>query len=287
MGKIALPLILGVLLICPGNLESKHLFIKMGLGLCQNETLEDSWVINPTFYDFRITGPKNISPGFDGTLELIYKFHRNFGLSLGTGFIWKKSRGHTCLSSPIADEFPLGDIEFTPVVYSSITPIYLTGMIFLPISSSFLLNFLGGVGYYFGNFEGQKAIEGDGGAENPLFVKNRLVWKFKCNTQTFGFHVGIGMDLAIAPPLYLNLEFLFRKANFGKHETSVQEMKGRGRGVTRAHIIGETGKNLGGEWTFLYAQKIRIVDSRRDIDYRVMQLDNLGFVTRVGLKFTF
>lgn len=287
MAKIICSLILGTLLVFPANLESGQLYMRIGLGLCQSGKLEDSWLINPIHYDFEITDPKAISAGYDVTVELMYQFHRNFGVSLGTGSVWQKAGGHTCLCSPFADEYPLGDIEFTPVISSDIIPVYLTGVFFLPVSSFLQLNILGGIGYYHGNLETYKAVEEDEGAENPLRVKNRLVWKYEHSGQTFGVHGGIGADLALMPPLFLSIEFLYRKAEFKDFKTSAQQVRGTGWGPFFAHQMNENGEQWGGDSTFFYAQKIKIVDSQRDIDYSVARYDCSGFVMRVGIKFRF
>jgi hypothetical protein len=287
MAKTISCLILAALLVYPANLESGQLFLKMGLGLCQSGKLEDSWLIIPIHYDFEITDPIGIPPGYDVTLELMYKFHRNFGVSLGTGSIWQKAGGRTCLCSPFADEYPLGDIEFTPVISTEIIPVYLTGVFFLPISSFVQLNIFGGIGYYFGNLATHKAVEEDEGAENPLREKNRLVWKYEYNGQAVGVHAGIGADLALMPPLFLSLEFLYRKAEFKDFKTSFQQIRGIGWGPFFAHQMNETGEQWGGDSTFLYAQKIKIEDSQRDIDYSVARYDSSGFIMRVGVKFRF
>ncbi len=259
----------------------------MGLGLCQSGKLEDSWLIDPIHYGFEITNPKAVSPGYDITLELIYRFHRNFGISIGTGSIWQKAGGHSCLCSPFADEFPLGDIEFTPVISADIIPVYLTGIFFLPVSSFLQLNVFGGVGYYNGSLETLKAVEEDYGAENPLRVKNRLVWKYEYKGQTVGVHAGIGADLALMPPLFLSVEFLYRKAEFKDFKTSAQRVRGTGWGPFFANQMKEDGERWGGDSTFLYAQKIKIVDSQRDIDYSVARYNSSGFIMRVGVKFRF
>lgn len=287
MRKILACLILAALLVFPANLEAGQLFLKMALGLCQSGKLEDSWLVNPVHYDFDVMDPKALSPGYDLTLELMFQFHRNFGISLGTGSIWQKGAGHTCLCSPFADEYPLGDIEFTPVVSTEIIPVYLTGIFFLPVSSLLQLNFLGGVGYYHGNLETYKAVEGDYGAENPLREKNRLIWKYEYSGQTVEVHAGVGADWALMPPLFLSLEFLYRKAEFKDFKTSAQQVRGEGWGPFFAHQMNENGEQWGGDSTFLYAQKIKIVDSERDIDYSVARYDCSGFVLRIGIKFRF
>jgi hypothetical protein len=138
-----------------------------------------------------------------------------------------------------------------------------------------------------GNLETHKAVEEDEGAENPLREKNRLVWKYEYSGQTVGIHAGVGANLAIMPPIFLSLEFLYRKAEFKDFKTSSQQIRGTGWGPFFAHQMNETGEQWGGDSTFLYAQKIKIEDSQRDIDYSVARYDSSGFIMRVGIKFRF
>ena len=283
MRKYVYPIILGLILISPLNLESKGFFVKMAFGISSGGNISDSWNLNQGLYDY--TQSQGEKPGLemDLALELIFQIHPNIGLSLGTGTFSKRIHGSTRLFTPYGPGEPVADFSLTPELISDITPIYLTAILTFPIMPSFQVNLRGGIGYYMGSIRGGKLDENWEADKNPAMIANRLLWKFESSTNALGFHAGAEIDIAVHGNVFFFMETLYREGSFKKFKASLKDNTNQGL----SNGIGQTGEGLGEESTFFYAQKVLSVEQEKDIDYRISNFKFSGFSFRVGLKIGF
>ncbi len=284
MRKHLYPIILGLILMSPLNLESKQFFVKMAFGISSgSRNITDSWHLNPGMYDYTVSQGEKPGLEMDLALELIVQIHPNIGLSLGTGYFSRKLKGSTRLFTPFGQNEPVENFSLAPELASDITPIYLTAILTFPIKPSLQVNFQGGIGYYLGSIRGGKLEEGYEADINPAMIANRLLWKFESNANTIGFHAGIEIDIALHGNMFFFVETLYREASFKRFEASLRENTNQGL----SNGIGETGENLGEDSTFFYAQKVLSTEQEKDIDYRISNFNFSGFSFRVGLKIGF
>ena len=283
MRKHVYPLILGLILMSPLNLESKEFFVKMAFGISSGGNITDSWHLNPGMYDYTVSQGEKPSLEMDLALELIFQIHPNIGLSLGTGTFSRRLNGSTPLFTPFGQNEPVENFSLAPELVSDITPIYLTAILTFPIKPSLKVNFQGGIGYYMGSIRSGKLEENYEADINPAMIANRLLWKFESSANTIGFHAGTEIDIAVHENVFFFIETLYREASFKKFEASLRNNTNQGL----SNGIGQTGENLGEESTFFYAQKVLSVEQEKDIDYRISSLKFSGFSFRVGLKIGF
>ena len=283
MRKHVYPLILGLILMSPLNLESKEFFVKMAFGISSGGNITDSWHLNPGMYDYTVSQGEKPSLEMDLALELIFQIHPNIGLSLGTGTFSRSLNGSTPLFTPFGQNEPVENFSLAPELVSDITPIYLTAILTFPIKPSLKVNFQGGIGYYMGSIRSGKLEENYEADINPAMIANRLLWKFESSANTIGFHAGTEIDIAVHENVFFFIETLYREASFKKFEASLRNNTNQGL----SNGIGQTGENLGEDSTFFYAQKVLSVEQEKDIDYRISNFNFSGFSFRVGLKIGF
>ncbi len=283
MRKHVYPIILGLILMIPLNLESKDFFVKMAFGISSGGNITDSWNLNPAMYDYSVSQGEKPSLEMDLALELIYQIHPNIGFSLGTGTFSRRLYGNAHLFIPFGQNEPVENFFLTPELASDITPFYLSAILTFPIKPSFQVNFQGGIGYYMGSIRGGKIEENYDADTNPAMIANRLLWKFESNANTIGFHAGAEIDISIHGNVFFFIETLYREGSFKKFEASLRENTNMGLSAG----IGQTGENLGEDSTFFYAQKVLSVEPEKDIDYRLSNFKFSGFSFRVGLKIGF
>ena len=258
----------------------------MNFGLFTGGNVADSWQLDPEYYDYTITRGEKSNPGLDLSLEFIFQLHPNIGFSLGSGYVSKNLAGSAGQFTSTDINETVRDFACSPELSSEMIPIYLTAIFSFPARSSVQIYFLGGLGYYWGKIKGSTIVENYQEYTNPSMIANRLMWKFESRANAIGFHAGAGMDFNISTNMFLSVEAFYRAATFKDFKVSVQEIRD---GVPHFHAvsIGETGEDLGGDTTFFYAQKIKDVDARKDIDYRITHFKHSGISFRAGLKFKF
>lgn len=283
MRKYIYPIILGLILMIPLNLESKGFFVKMAFGISSGGDISDSWNLNPGLYDYTQSQGEKSGREMDLALELIFQIHPNIGLSLGTGTFSKRIHGSTRIFTPFGSGEPVANFSLAPELISDITPIYLTAILTFPIMPSFQVNIQGGIGYYWGSIRGGKLDENWEADINPAMIANRLLWKFESSANAIGFHAGAEIDIAVHGNVFFFMEALYREGNFKKFNASLRNNTNPGL----SNGIGQTGEDLGEESTFFYAQKVISVEQEKDIDYRISKLKFSGYSFRVGLKIGF
>ncbi len=283
MKKFIFPILLGLLLLWPLRLESKRLFVKMTFGLSSGGSIIDAWHLNPDFYDYTLYQGEKPNPGTDLALELIYQLHPNIGLSLGTGYVSRRLNGTAGFFIPQGQNEPVENFTLTPELNSDITPIYLTAVLTFPLNPSFRVNFQGGIGYYLSSIRAGEIEENYAADINPAMIANRLLWRFESKDNAIGFHAGAGVDIALYENIFFLIEALYRFADFKKITTSLQDITNE----VFASMGPGRGEDLGEDSTFFYAQKIRVVEEEKDMDYRISRIDFSGFSVRVGVKIGF
>jgi len=286
MKKYFFPYLLCFIFLFPLSLESKQIYVKMNFGLFTGGNVTDSWQLNPEYYDYTITKGERTTPGLDFSLEFIFQIHPNIGLSLGTGYISRNLSGSLGQFTSLDTNEVVRDFSCSPGLSSEMIPVYLTAIFSFPVSSSVQINFLGGAGYYLGDIKGSKIVEIYQEYTNPSMIANRLIWKFESKANAVGYHGGMGVDVSFSSHMDFSFEALYKAVDFKDFKVSVQKIRD---GVPHVHAetIGETGEDLGGDTTFFYVQKIKDVDVRKDIDYRITHFKYSGISFRAGLKFKF
>ncbi len=283
MRRYIYTIILGLILLSPLNLESKQFFMKMAFGISSGGNINDSWHLNPGLYDYTVSQGEKPSQQMDLALELIFQIHPNIGLSLGTGYFSRRLNGSARLFVPFGQNEPVENFSLAPELASDITPVHLPAISTFPIKPSLQVNFQGGIGYYLGSIRGGKLEKRYEADINPAMIANRLLWKFESNANTIGFHAGIEIDIALHGNMFFIVETIYREASFKRFKASLRENTNQGL----SGGIGQTGKNLGEDSTFFYAQKVVSVEQEKDIDYRISNFNFSGFSFRVGLKIGF
>ena len=286
MKKYFFPLLLCFIFLFPLSLKSKQFYVKMNFGLLTGGNITDSWQLNPEYYDYTISKVEKSNPGLDLTLEFIFQIHPNIGFSVGSGYVSRNLAGSTGQFTSTDMTETVRDFACSPELSSEMIPVYLTAIFSFPVRSSVQINFLAGLGYYLGKIKGSKIVENYQEYTNPSMIANRLMWKFESHANAIGLHAGAGIDLAFSSNMFFSIEALYKVAKFKDFKVSVQEIRD-GVAELQAVLIGETGEDLGGDSTFLYAQKIKDVDARKDIDYRITHFKYSGISFRAGFKFKF
>lgn len=276
MKKFVLLIILGLFLLWPFHLSSKQFFGKITFGLFTGGSVNDIW--QPTsYYEYTTLEGERAGPGMDVNLEFIYQFHPNISFSLGTGYFSKKVNGSTgLLTSPEGGDF-IGDFSYSPELDMEIYSVFLSAIYSFPVMPTARLNFLGGVGFYFGWIECTE-VNWRNETADPRSHWNYFTWRFESNVNSIGFHFGTGIDINLAPSMFLTGEALYRLGKFKNFQTSIVELYSQ---------YGFESEELGTDSTFLYAQQIMGSEEQGDIDYRVADFSYSGFSFFIGFKFKF
>lgn len=280
MKKHIIPLIFCLLLLYPINLESSQFNIKIGLGLFQGGKIQDVWRTKTDFYDYTSIPGEKTELGLDISLELLFQINSSFGFSLGTGYISKAFSGSVG-QFKVPDTGDLsGDFSYSPMFNSDMYPFYFTAIWSHPVRLNARLNFLGGVGYYFGKI---KCLSDNFSSNlHDLDMQwSYFSWIYESNINTIGFHLGTGLEIDLSNKSFLFVEALYRGVKFKKFKTSHIYSSSS----LLVQIIGEGRKELGGESTFMYAQRLSGDETWGDIDYRFYNLNFSGLFFRVGVKF--
>jgi len=275
MKKFVLLVIVGVLFLSSFQLRADDkLAVKMSFGLAYGGNVEGQVVSTTGFFGYQAAEPEKAGSGMDFTLEFTYQLNPSFGLALGFGFINKSMKSHSGIFTD--DQVMLATFWYEPEFASEIYPITLSGVFTLPMSDSFDLNLLGGVGYYFGNVEVRepnKSVLTD----NPDYFGYHFTWIMKSRVNTIGYHAGGGFDISAGGGLIITLEALYRGVSFSNFDTSViQDL-----------LPFNPPEGLWGNSTFLYAEQQGGDVDMGDLDYPVTNISLTGFVFKAGFKLRF
>lgn len=266
----------------PSGLESRQFELKLGLGFSSYGKVEDTWVMTTNFYDLHISSGEKTSMPLDVTIEIVYKFNPNFGLSFGTGYISKGISGTLGRFSFPKGSGPSGDFSFNPLIDSRLYPLCLSAILSYPVTLEGKIFILGGLGYYFGRIKCLDAYL----QYNLQESENQwgyFDWKYKSNFNSLGYHGGIGFEYEVSNVASLFIEAIYRIVNIRKFNSIHID-------VEESHIfeiLGDEIKGLADKSTFLYAQRLGGEEAWGDIDYRVTNLSYSGISLRLGFKLKF
>jgi hypothetical protein len=234
------------------------------------------------FYDLHISSGEKTAMPLDVTIEIVYKFGPNFGLSFGTGYISKGISGTLGRFSFPKGSGPSGDFSSNPLIDSRLYPVYLSAIWSYPVMLEGEIYILGGLGYYFGRIKCLDAYL----QYNLQESENQwgyFDWKYKSNFNSLGYHGGIGFEYEVSNKTSLFIKAIYRIVNirkFNSIHTDVEESR-------IFDILGDEIKGLAGKSTFLYAQRFGGEEAWGDIVYRITNLNYSGISLRLGFKFQF
>jgi hypothetical protein len=173
----------------------------------------------------------------DFRAEIVFKLSRNFGISIGSGYILAKNSGNYSFAFDFANEYEEDYYEkidqnanyFQSYNVSSI-PVTLDAYLFLPIGKreTFKIFAHAGAGYYFGrlkhtiDFDGtfiyERFVSGNLDVQEDISTKALLTEK--ANSNSWGFHGGLGLDVKLTRLLSIGAEVSGRHVNFRDWEGS-------------------------------------------------------------------
>ena len=266
----------------PSSLESRQFELKLGLGFSSYGKVEDMWVMTTNFYELQLSSGEKTGLPLDVSIEFVYKFNPNFGLSFGTGYISKGITGSLGRFSFPKGSDPSGDFSFNPFFDSRLYPLCLSAILSYPIILEGKIFVLGGLGYYFGRIKCLDAYL----QYNLQESENQwgyFDWKYKSNFNSLGYHGGIGFEYEVSNVASLFIEAIYRILNIRKFNSIHTD-------VEESHIfeiLGDEIKGLADKSTFLYAQRLGGEEAWGDIDYRVTNLSYSGISLRLGFHFKF
>lgn len=262
MKKRILLLILVVIFLLPAPLQAKSLFIKMSLGIASGGDIDDILITRPEFAGYISIGQDKKSKLGQGVyMELIYQVSPHLSFSVGNGYLYKLLTGNTAEFAPPAFK---GKYFLTPEFSAEAIPIYISAVFTFPIKTSFQINIMGGLGYYFGTFESKSKWRTP---DYPGYTTwEYRSWNFKGSDRAIGFHLGAGFDLGLYENLFMTLDARYRTVNFNSIKSQAE---------------------LGVDTTLFYLEFYESKHTQVDFDYRVNQVSLSGFSLQGGFKFRF
>jgi len=245
------------------NLQAEHVFLKISLGLLSGGGINDS-LSHPEYAPYMALGYQektHLSGEF--SLGLSYQLSSHLRFSLGGGYLMGRLKGEDAVYFNPTD---LGPPEFNlyPRLDSTVYSVCFSVLYSIPLNPSFYVNFLGGIGYYFGSFEHRT----DWYASSIPPYDNKLIYKtrsFQGNANTLGTHLGTGFDLETMENIFLSLDVLFRRVDF-------KNLK----------IKDSTDMNTPQFYIGLYESR-----DLSDLEYQVPKISMGGILIRIGLKCRF
>jgi hypothetical protein len=275
-------LILCFWLLSPLNLEAGHFKFKLGLGFSSYGKIEDTWVMTSNFYDFHLSSGEKTGMPLDASIDLVYQFNPNFGLSIGTGYISGGISGSLGrFSFPQGNNLG-GDFAYNPLLNSQLFPIVLSAIWSYPVMLEGEIHVLGGLGFYFGKISCVQ-INFESNLHDPEHRWSYFNWTYKSRFNSLGFHGGIGFDYAVSNQFDIYIEALYRIVNI-RDFNSLNRASGAS---SIFYYLGDEIIRLGDKSTFLYAQRFGGEEGWGDIDYRISNLNFSGISLRLGFMFKF
>lgn len=263
MKKNFLTLIFVLVLFSPQSLQSKHLFIKLSLGLASGGDIKDALLTQTEYKDYiSMSEERRSNLSQDVYLEIIYQLNSYISFSVGNGYSSNLLRGDSTQFSPPGISNLGGYYTLAPEFASQVIPICVSTIFSLPVTSSFYINITGGFGYYFGTFESKSKWL----LSLPGFVTwEYQSWNFRGKANTIGYYMGVGFDIDLSLNMFLTVDGLYKVVNFSNIKSS---------------------GDIGQDTTLFYIRFYTGIPSA-DFDYRVSQVSLSGYSFRLGLKFKF
>lgn len=284
LGSITV-LLLPLLFFC-SHVHSQKLSMKLSVGMFSGGKNSDSWEADSGYYDLATAAGERAEIGPEVAFSFTYMLHKNFGLSLGSGYIIKRIPGTSLDFTPQAENDFSGPYSAKPELYASLIPVYINAFLAVPVGAVLTWNITGGIAYYIGNVRLSTSDEKHKDTVNPAMIGGRLAWKYYSDVTAPGLVLGTELDWAIADSSFLSVEVLYRSVVFKNFERKLRIVS-NSAGAHTAETKGLSGTGLGNQDTFLYLQNYVAWDSRADLNYRLSSLDLSGFAVRLGLKFKF
>ena len=275
-------LILCIPLLFPDNLESSQFGVKLGLGFSSYGKVEDTWVMTSNFYDLHLSSGEKTNLPLDVSIELVYQFNANFGVSVGTGYISKGISGSLGRFSFPKGSNLGGDFAYNPLFNTNLYPVYLSAIWSYPIMLEGEIFVLGGLGYYFGKISCISTYV-EHNLNDPGNLWNYAHWLYKSNFNSLGYHAGIGFEYDVSNRSALFIEAIYRIVNIRNFDSVSKIDSASGL----FDILGNEIKQLEGKSTFMYVQRFGGEETWGDIFYRISNLSFSGLSFQVGYKFKF
>ncbi len=274
--------LLCILMAFPPNLESSQMKLKAGFGFSLSGKVEDEWVMATNFFDLDSSRGEKTNLPLDVSLELVFQFNPNFGISIGTGYISKGLNGSGGRFSFPAGSSLSGNFSYTPYFVTNICPVFVSAIWTYPVMLEGEVFVLGGAGYYFGRIS-CASYDSENNIRDPENQWNYLPWLYKSDIGSLGYHGGIGFAYEVSDRSSLFIEAVYRVVNIKNLDTVNRDIDASGI----YGLLGDEIKRLGDKSTFMYAQRFGGEEAWGDIDYRITKLSYSGLSLRVGIIFKF
>jgi hypothetical protein len=240
----------------PQNGQAQEFFIKFGVNIHSGGSVQDEILTLNEMFDHTIQGPLDDRRGLGFFCEFIFQPHRNFGISLGSGYLSVPLNGKTVIFSPVDEESNSPDYTLFTGVNSYYIPVSFSLIYSLPLIRVIKINIFGGGDYYFNTPKGASVFQ----AEFPSYGSFQLnVLNSNGNVNGWGYHFGGGFDVTLPSGIILSAEAQYMSVSFDKITCS--------------------GK-YGGDSSFSYF----FLMARDFFDYQVTKLNLSGMDIRVGFK---
>ena len=262
----------------PLSLGAKQIFVKMSFGLHHAEQVNDVWVSKTNSFDCQSIPEEKTGLDMDISLEFVYQLNPKVGFSFGTGYFSRSFNDEGQFTALETSGFT-GSFFIFPKLDSDIYFFYISSIFSFSVMPAARWNFLGGLGYYFGEIKSRKDLA------DPEFFRPRspwsyFLWRYESNASTIGFHAGTGIDIDLSLNMYLSVEVLYRAINFKKFKSTILNVYSQYLALPEPpEVVGDT--------TFLYAKGNEDEENPGDIEYMLSDFNCSGFLLRVGLKFKF
>jgi hypothetical protein len=214
----------------------------------------------------------------DFRAEILFKISRNFGISLGSGYIFAKNQGAYTVDYSYEDYYGWSgyyswenvsyeNCDYTRKYTVSAVPITLDAFVFLPIGKKRIFNIYAhaGVGYYFGKMKHILGLDDvysyvsshNGGVTYHGEGVINLTFTEKTSSRSWGYHGGLGLDIKMARFFSFGAEVYGRRVEFSDWEGS-QVITGTQKGSSwnkwgggKTIDSSETESAFGNLWTYV------------------------------------
>jgi len=209
----------------------------------------------------------------DFRAEIMFRITRNFAVSIGSGYIFVKNQGSFAVDYDRTNNF--GDSynseNHSSEIYSpkgtlSAVPITLDAYLFLPIGKKETFTFFAhaGAGYYSGKLDFN--LDVDGTSNSTETTAGELIYQRdstqtlqmiqKTDSNSFGFHAGLGLDIKLTRTLSIGAEAYGRQVVFRNWEGSnVMNLETKSKSWSiwygdSEHEYSDTDSTYGNLWTY-------------------------------------
>jgi hypothetical protein len=212
----------------------------------------------------------------DFRVELMFKISRNFGISIGSGYLFVKNQGAYAIGYYSEENFEWyysdyyyqdqEDCDYTRKYSVSAVPITVDTYFFLPLGKKKIFNIFAhvGAGYYFGKMEHTLGLddtyrfltEENGSTSHTSEGVLSGTLTERTNSRSWGYHGGLGLDIGMARFISFGAEVYGRHVEFKDWEGS-QVVTGTQKGKYWSEYYGEgtvdeteTDSAFGNLWTY-------------------------------------